>query len=141
MLTGVPLLMGEHPGQQIAKAEVSMAKIERALRPVPSLRARPLYRPRVRSLSLGLYLRGHAAVPNAPSPHADGSGQSLDQRRCVCRVTYPGPFCGCPSQAGASASPTCTVGCAPGTFGFLRAMDSRSVPVRENVRALCHPYH
>ena len=31
MLTGVPLVMGEQPCQQIAKAEASLAKIERAL--------------------------------------------------------------------------------------------------------------
>ena len=30
MLTGIPLVMGEHPGPQIAKAEASLAKIERA---------------------------------------------------------------------------------------------------------------
>ena len=31
MLTGIPLVMGEHPSPQIAKAAASLAKIERAL--------------------------------------------------------------------------------------------------------------
>ena len=31
MLTGIPLVMGEHPGPRIAKAEARLAKIERAL--------------------------------------------------------------------------------------------------------------
>ena len=38
MLTGVPLVMGKQPGPQIAKAEASLAKIERAL-----YRLRPAY--------------------------------------------------------------------------------------------------
>ena len=79
MLTGVPLVMGEHPGPQIAKAEASLAKMERALYHLrPGLRARPPHRPPVRSLGPGLCLRGHAAVPDAPAPHAAGIGQSLD---------------------------------------------------------------
>ena len=31
MLTGIPVVMGEHPGPQIAKAEASLVKIERTL--------------------------------------------------------------------------------------------------------------
>ena len=31
MLTGIPLVMGEHPAPQVAKAEASVAKVERAL--------------------------------------------------------------------------------------------------------------
>ena len=38
MLTGVPLVMGEHPCPQIAKAEASLAKIECTL-----YRLRPAY--------------------------------------------------------------------------------------------------
>ena len=31
MLTGIPLVMGKHPASQVAKAEDSLAKVERAL--------------------------------------------------------------------------------------------------------------
>ena len=38
MLTGIPLVMGAHPAPQVAKAEASLAKVERAL-----YRLRPAY--------------------------------------------------------------------------------------------------
>ena len=46
MLTGIPVVMGEHPVLQIAKAEASLEKIERAL-----YRLRPAY---VHVLRIGL---------------------------------------------------------------------------------------
>ena len=138
MLTGVPLVIGEHPGPQIAKAEASLAKIERApYRPFPAYvlvlrivlayvvsaldyvyKAMPPCPTRLRSTQSAV-----DKVPTAAGAAERAHGPSVDAR-CRRGLRLPPPV-------QTDAPPACQ--------GFLTAMDSRSVFVRENARALRHP--
>ena len=78
MLTEVPLVMGEQPTPRIAKAEANLVQDRvRTPPPVPCLRAGPPYCPRLCDLGPGLCLRGHAALRDAPPPHAAGVDKVL----------------------------------------------------------------
>ena len=142
MLTGVPLVMGEHPGPQIAKAEASLAKIERAL-----YRLRPAY---VLVLRIVLaYVVStldyvYEAMPPCPT-------RLLHTQRAVDRVLTRAPWVPRNVPRALLWMPVAGGGFGfPHLYsrmrlrhvqGFLRAMDSRSVLVRENVRTLRHPNH
>ena len=85
----------------------------------PCLRAHPLHCPRVRGLGHGLCLRGHAAVPDAPSPHAGGSGQGPDQGAEGATERARGPAVDARRRRRLQLPPTCAARCAFGMFkGF-----------------------
>ena len=94
MLANKPLVMGEHPTLQIAKAELSLANIQRAL-----YHLRPAY-VLVRCIVLAYAVSAldyvYEATPPRPTraPHPTGNGQGTDQGgRCGYHVTCPRPSC------------------------------------------------
>ena len=137
MLTGIPLVMGEHLGPQIAKAELGrtlyrlrpacvlilrivlayvispLDYVYEAMQPCPTRLRRTQ---RAMDGVLTKPLRVPRKVPRALlwMPIA-GGGFGFPHLYCRMRLRH--------------------------VLGYLRAMDSRSVLVRENVRALCHTNH
>ena len=76
MLTAIPLVMGQHPGTQIAKAEASLAKIERAPYHLPPTQVLVLRIVLAYVISAQDYVyEGMPPCPDAPSPLSAGSGQ------------------------------------------------------------------
>ena len=142
MLTGVPLVMGEQPGPQSAKVEASLVKIERALyrvRPAFVLVLRIVLAYVVSALN---YV--YEAMPPCPT-------RLRRTQRAVDRVLTRAPRVPRNVPRALLWMPVASEGFGfPHLYGrmrlqhvqgFLRAMDARSVLVRENVRALRHPNH
>ena len=142
MLTGVPLVMGEHPGPRGAKAEVSLAKIERALyclRPAYVLVLLIILAYVVSALD---YV--YEAMP--PCPMRLRRTQRAPDR-VLTKVLWvprnvPRALLWMPVAGGGFGFPHLYSRMRlRHVQGFLRAMDSRSILVRKNVRALRHPDH
>ena len=140
MLTGVPLVMGEQLGPQIAKAEVSLAKIERML-----YRLRPAYVLVLRIL-LAYVISAldyvYEAMPPCPT-RLRRTQQAVD--RVLTRAprvprNVPRALLWMPVAGGGFGFPHLYSRMRlRHVQGFLSAMDSRIVLVRENVCALLHP--
>ena len=142
MLTGVALGMGKHPGPRIAQAEASLAKIERAL-----YRLRPAY-VLVLRIVLAYVVSAldyvYEAMPPCPTRlcHTQRAMDRVLTRALRVPRDVPRALLWMPVAGGGFGFPHLysRVGLRD-VHGFLRAMDSRSVLVRENVRALRHPDH
>ena len=142
MLTGIPLVMGEHLTPQIAKAEASLAKIERAL-----YHLRPAYVLVLRivlAYVVSVLDYVYEAMPPCPTrvrrtqPVVDKvPTEALRVPRNVPRALLWMPVAG----GGFGFPRLDSRMCLRHVLGYLRAMDSRSVLVRENIRALSHPDH
>ena len=142
MLTGIPLVMGEHPGLQIAKAEASLPKIDSAL-----YRLRHAY-----VLVLHIVL---AYVASALDHVYEAVPRCLTRlrrtQRAVDRVLTGALHVPRNVPRALLWMPVAGKGFGfPHLYsrmrlrhvqGYLTAMDSRTVLVRENVRALRHPNH
>ena len=142
MLTGVPLVMGGHPGPQIAKVEASLAKIERAL-----YRLRLAYVPVLR-IVLAYVVSApecvYEAMPPCPT-RLRRMQRALDKvltRALRVPWNVPKALLWMSVVGGGFGFPHLYSQMRlRHVQGFLRAMDSRSVLVRENVRALRHLDH
>ena len=142
MLTGVPLVMAEHPGPLIVKAEVSLAKIKRAL-----YRLRPAYMLVLR-IVLAYVVSALDYVYEALPPCLTRLRRT---QRAVDRVLTSALQVPRNVPTALMWMPVTVRGFGfPHMYsrmrlrhvqGFLRAMDSCSVLVRENVRALRHRDH
>ena len=149
MLTGIPLVMDEHRCPQIAKAEASVAKIERAL-----YRLRPAC-VLVLHIVLAYVILALDYVSEAMPPcamHLRRTQRAVD--RVLTRVLralrnvpkallwMPKALLWIPVAAGGFGFPHLYSRMRlRHVQGYLRAMDSRSVLVRENVCALRQPNH
>ena len=142
MLTGIPLVMGEHRCPQIAKAEASVAKIERAL-----YRLRPAC-VLVLHIVLAYVILALDYVSEAMPPCAmrlRRTQRAVD--RVLTRVlrvlrNVPKALLWMPVAGGGFGFPHLHSRMRlRHVQGYLRAMDSRSVLGRENVCALRQPNH
>ena len=140
MLTGIPLVMGEHPAPQVAKAEASLAKVERAL-----YRLRPAY-VLVLRIVLAYVISAldyvYDAMPPCPT-HLRHTQRAVDRvltRALRVPRNVPRALLWMPVTSGGFGFPHLYSRMRLWHVeGYLRAVDSRSVLVRENVRALSHP--
>ena len=140
MLTGIPVVMGEYPAPQVAKAEASLAKVGRAL-----YRLRPAY-VLVLRIVLAYVVSAlnyiYDAMPPCPT-------RLRRTQRAVDRVltralrvprNVPRALLWMPVPSGGFGFPHLYSRMRlRHVRGYLRAMDSRSVLVRENVQALSRP--
>ena len=140
MLTSIRLVMGEYPAPQVAKAEASLAKVGRAL-----YRLRPAYVLVLRIL-LAYVVSALDYVYDAmpPCPTRLGHTQRALYRVLTRALRVPGNV---PRALMWMLVPSGGFGLSRlysrmrlrHVQGYIGAMDSRSVLVRENVRALSHP--
>ena len=142
MLTGIPLVMGEHRSPQMAKAEASMAKIERALHglcPAYVLVLRIILAYVISALD---YV--YVTMPPCPT-HVRRTLRTADKvltralrmPRNVPKALLWRPVAGRGFGFPHLHSRTCL----RHVLGYLRAMDSRSVLVCENVCTRSPPNH
>ena len=140
MLTGILLVMGEHPGPQIAKAKAGLAKIERTLyclRPASVLVLRMVLAYVISALDC-VY---QAMLPCPTRLHRTQRAvdKVLSRALRVPRNIPRARLC-MPIASGGFGFPHLYSRLHLWHVqGYVKAMDSRSVLVRENVRALRHP--
>ena len=140
MLTRIPLVMGEHPAPQVAKAEASLGKVERAL-----YRERPDY-VLVLRIVLAYVVSAldyvYDAMPPCPT-HLRHTQRAVDRvltRALRVPRNVPRALLWIPATSGGFGFPHLYSRMRlRHVQGYLRAMDSRSVLVRENVPVLSHP--
>ena len=140
MLTGIPLVMGEHPATQVAKAEASLANAERAL-----YRLRPAYVVMLR-IVLAYVVSAldyvYDAMPPCPTrlPHTHPAVDRVLTTALRVPRNVPRALLWMPLTSGGFGFPHLYSRMQlRHVQGYLRAMDSRSVLIRENDRSLSHP--
>ena len=142
MLTGIPLVMGEHPTPHIAKAEASLANTERALYHLCPAYVLVLHIVLAHVVSALDYV--YYAMPPCPTRlrHTQRAVNKVLTRALRVPRHVPRALLYMPVASGGFDFPHLY---SPMRLrhvqGYLRAMDSRSVLVREKVRALSHPDH